>query len=154
SGQATPVPVPAVRPARDGVSEPDFRESPATDLLKEGVMYDPPAYVWALIIAGPAAIGAATCAALYGGAARAGLGRGRAALLAGAAAVLLGGWFTASALIARNGSYNTRPGQMPWLAIAVAGALGTLLALSRIPVVARALRAPGMTRSLVLPHSF
>ena len=32
-------------------------------------MYDPPAYVWALTIAGPAAIAAATCIALYGGAA-------------------------------------------------------------------------------------
>jgi hypothetical protein len=52
----------------------------------EDVMYDPPAYVWALTIGGPAAIAAVTCLALYGGAVRAGLGRRRAALLAGAAA--------------------------------------------------------------------
>ena len=40
-------------------------------------MYDPPAYVWALTIGGPAAIAAATCIALYSGAVRAGLGRRR-----------------------------------------------------------------------------
>ena len=56
-------------------------------------MYDSPAYVWAIIIAGPTAIAVTTCIALYG----AGLGRSRTALLAGATAGLLGGWFTASA---------------------------------------------------------
>ena len=55
-------------------------------------MYDPPAYVWALTIGGPTAIAAATCIALYGGAERAGLGRRRAGLLAGAAAVVPAGW--------------------------------------------------------------
>ena len=33
-------------------------------------MYDPPAYLWALIIAGTSAIAVATCVALYGGAMR------------------------------------------------------------------------------------
>ena len=117
-------------------------------------MYDPPAYIWVLTIGGPTAIAAATCVALYGGAVRAGLGRRRATLLAGAAAVLLGGWFTATVVIAGHGWYDTRPGQVPWLAIAAAGSLGMLLALSRIPVVARALTAPGMARGLVLPHTF
>jgi hypothetical protein len=120
----------------------------------EVVMYDPPAYVWAITVAGPAAIAAATCIALYGGAVRAGLGRRRAALLGGAAAVLLGGWFTATAVIAGHGWYDTRPGQVPWLPIAVAGSLGALLAVSRIPVVARVLTAPGMAGRLVLPHTF
>ncbi len=113
-------------------------------------MYDPPEYVWAITIAGPVAIAALTCVALYGGAERAGLGRRRAALLAGGAAVLLGGWFTATALIAGHGWYHT----LPWFPIAVAGFLGTLLVLSRIPVVARALTAPGMASRLVRPHSF
>jgi hypothetical protein len=113
-------------------------------------MYDPPEYVWAITIAGPVAIAAVTCVALYSGAERAGLGRRRAALLAGAAAVLLGGWFTATALIAGHGWYHT----LPWFPIAVAGFLGTLLVLSRIPVVARALTAPGMASRLVRPHSF
>jgi hypothetical protein len=117
-------------------------------------MYDPPAYVWALTIGGPTATAAMACIALYGGAERAGLGRKRAALLAGAAAVLLGGWFTATAVIAGRGWYDTRPSQLPWLPIAAAGSLGTLLALSRIPMVARALTAPGTASRLVLPHSF
>jgi hypothetical protein len=120
----------------------------------EVVMYDPPAYVWALTIGGPAAIAAATCIALYSGAVRAGLGRRRAALLGGAAAVLLGGWYTATAVIAGHGWYDTRPSQVPWLPIAAGGSLGTLLAASRIPAVACALTAPGMASRLVLPHAF
>ena len=117
-------------------------------------MYDPPAYLWAITIAGATAIAAAACVVLYGGAERAGLGRRRAALLAGAAAVLLGGWFIATAVIAGHGWYHEPLGQGPWLPVAVAGFLGTLLALSRIPVVARALAAPGMAGRLELPHSF
>ena len=118
-------------------------------------MYDPPSYLWAITIVGIIAILAATCVVLYGGAVRAGLGRRRAVLLAGGAAAVLGGWFTASAVIAGHGWYHTRLGhQVPWMPVAVAGFLGLLLALRRIPVVARALTAPGMVRRLELPHSF
>jgi len=118
-------------------------------------MYDPPGYLWAIIIAGIIAIPAATCIVLYGGAERAGLGRRRAALLSGGAAAVLGGWFTASAVIAGHGWYHTRLGHgVPWLPVAVAGFLGLLLALSRIPMVARALTAPGMVSRLELPHAF
>src|SRR6266700_5474755 len=121
----------------------------------EDVMYDPPAYIWAITIAGTAAIAAATCVVLYSGARRAGLGRRRAALLAGAAAVVLGGWFTATAVIAGHGWYHTRLGHgVLWLPVAVAGFFGTLLALRRIPAVARALAAPGMVDRLELPHAF
>ncbi len=112
-------------------------------------MYDPPAYLWAIIIAGPTAVAALTCLVLYSGAGRAGLGRRRAALLAGAAAVLLGGWLAASAVIADHGWYQT----LPWFPVAIAGYLGLLLALSQIPVVARALAAPGMVSRLELPHA-
>jgi hypothetical protein len=52
----------------------------------EDATYDPPAYLWAITTATTAAIPAATCIVLYGGAKRAGLGRRRAALLAGGAA--------------------------------------------------------------------
>ena len=118
-------------------------------------MYDPPGYLWAIIIAGITAIPGATCAVLYSGALRAGLGRARSALLAGGAAVVLGGWFTASAVIAGHGWYHTRLGHgVPWMPIAVIGFFGALLALSRIPVVARALAAPGMESRLELPHAF
>jgi len=118
-------------------------------------MYDPPGYLWALAIVGVVAILAATCVVLYGGAVRAGLGQRRAALLAGAAAVVLGGWCTASAVIAGHGWYHTRLGHgVPWLPVAVAGFLGLMLVLGRIPVVARALAAPGMSSRLEVPHTF
>jgi len=118
-------------------------------------MYDPPGYLWAIIIAGVTAIPAATCVVLYGGAVRGGAGRTRAALLAVGAAVVLGSWFTASAVIAGHGWYHTRLGHgVPWMPVAVIGFFGALLALGRIPVVARALSAPGMASRLELPHSF
>jgi hypothetical protein len=117
-------------------------------------MYDPPAYLWVITITAVTGIAAATCAVLYGGAARAGLGRARAGLIAGGAAVIFGGWFTATAVIADHGWYHQPLSHGPWLPIAVAGFLGTLLALGRIPVVARALAAPGMAGRLLRPHSF
>ena len=118
-------------------------------------MYDPPGYLWAITIAGMIAIPAVTCVVLYGGTVRAGLGRRRAALLAGGAAAVLGGWFTASAVIAGHGWYHARFGHgVPWLPVAVVGFFGTLLALRWIPVVARALAAPGMVARLELPHAF
>ena len=118
-------------------------------------MYDPPGYLWAITIAGIIAIPAATSLVLYGGAVHAGLSRRRAALLAGGAAVVLGGWFTASAVIAGHGWYHARLGHgVPWLPVAAAGFLALLLALRRIPVVARALTAPGMVSRLELPHTF
>jgi hypothetical protein len=118
-------------------------------------MYDPPGYLWAITITGVVAVLATTCAVLYGGAMRAGLGRRRAALLACGAAVLFGAWLTASAVIAGHGWYHTRLGHgVPWMPVAVAGFLGLLLALGRIPAVARALTAPGMASRLELPHSF
>ncbi|HEY1920886.1 MAG TPA: hypothetical protein VGH27_35400 [Streptosporangiaceae bacterium] len=118
-------------------------------------MYDPPGYVWAIVLAGMVAIPAATCAVLYSGAMRAGLGRRRAALLAGGAAAVLGGWFTASGVIAGHGWYHTRLGHgVPWMPVAVVGFLGLLLLLRQIPVVGRALTAPGMDSRLEIPHAF
>jgi hypothetical protein len=118
-------------------------------------MYDPPGYLWVIILAGVIAIPVATCAVLYGGAVRAGLGRRRAALLTGGAAAVLGGWFAASAVIAGHGWYHTRLGHgVPWMPVAVVGFLGLLEALRRIPVVTRALTAPGMNSRLELPHTF
>jgi hypothetical protein len=118
-------------------------------------MYNPPSYLWALTIAGIIAMLAATCLVLYRGAVRADLGRRRASLLAAGAAVLLGGWGAASAVIAGRGWYHTQLGHgVPWLPVAVVGFLGLLLALRRIPVVARALAAPGTVSRLELPHTF
>src|SRR5689334_19625162 len=115
----------------------------------EDGMYNPPAYLWVITIAGPVAVAVLTCIVLYGGAMRADLGRKRAALLGGAAAAVFGGWMTASAVIADHGWYRA----LPWFPVAVAGYLGVLLALRRIPVVARALAAPGTASRLELPHT-
>ena len=49
-------------------------------------MYDPPGYVWAIVIAGTIAIPAATCVVLYGGAERAAWADARRLLAGGAAA--------------------------------------------------------------------
>jgi hypothetical protein len=118
-------------------------------------MYDPPGYLWVIIIAGITAIPAATCVVLYSGAVRAGQSRRSAALLAGVAAVAFGGWFTASAVIAGHGWYHARLGHgVPWMPVAVVGFFGTLLALGHIPVVARALAAPATASRLELPHAF
>jgi hypothetical protein len=123
--------------------------------MKEAVMYDPPGYVWAITLIGVIAVPLATCAVLYGGALRAGQGRRRAAALAGGAAIVLGGWFAASGVIAGHGWYHTKLGHgVPWLPVAVVGSLIALLALRRVPAVARALAAPGTTDRLEAPHVF
>src|ERR1700753_3718345 len=106
-------------------------------------MYNPTGRLWGIAVGGIEAIPAAACVVLCGGAMQAGLGRRRAALLAGGAAAVLGGWVTASAVIAGHGWYHTRLGHgVPWMPVAVVGFLGLLLARRQIPVVARALTAP------------
>ena len=118
-------------------------------------MYDPPGYVWAITLADVIAFVLSTCLVLYGGAVRAGLGRRRAALLAGGAALVLGGWCAASAVIANHGWYHTRLGHgVPWMPVAAVAFLGLLLALRQIPMVARALAAAGMVSRLEIPHAF
>jgi hypothetical protein len=118
-------------------------------------MYEPPSYIWAITIGGVVAVLAATCAVLYGGAVRAGLGQRRATLLASGAAIVFGSWFAASAVIAGHGWYHTRLGHgVPWMPVAVVSFLSLLLALRQIPVVRRALTAPGMTTRLEFPHTF
>jgi hypothetical protein len=118
-------------------------------------MYDPPGYVWALTLVGVIGIPALTCVVLYRGARRADLERGRAALLGGAAVVVLGGWLAVSAAIAGTGSYHTQLGkQPPWLPITVVAVLVALLAASRLPTLARALSTSDTPSRLMLPHTF
>jgi hypothetical protein len=132
-----------------------LKRSISTNQDLEDSMYHLPPYLWAMTIAGIIAFPAVTCIVLYGGAKRAGLGRRAATGLTAGAAVVLGGWLAASAVIAGHGWYHTRLGHsVPWMPVAVVGFLATLLALSRIPVVARVLDAPGMVSKLLYPHSF
>src|SRR5690242_12340338 len=117
-------------------------------------MYDPPWYVWIICLVGVIGFLAGTCLLLYRGARSAGSARARAALLGVAAGVVLGGWLAASAVIAARGHYQGTPDKPPWLGIAAGGSLIALLALSRIPAVARALAAPGSLSRSALPHAF
>ncbi|MFE4828164.1 hypothetical protein [Streptomyces sp. NPDC056672] len=118
------------------------------------VMIDVPVQVWILTLVGTAGLVGSAGLVLYRGAELAGLGRRRAVGLGVGSVVLLGGWFTTSGVIAANGWYLNRPGRLPGLPIAFAAVLVVLLAATQIPVVARALAAPGMLSRLELPHTF
>jgi hypothetical protein len=118
-------------------------------------MHELPVYLWAITFTGIVGVAAATCVVLYNGAVRAGLGTRTAVLLTVGAAVIIGGWYVASAAIAAPGGYRAQLGrQVPWMPIVVVGFALLLLALSRIPVARRALSAPDMRGRLLLPHTF
>lgn len=117
-------------------------------------MYSPPWYVWIICLVGAIGFPAGTCVVLYGGARSAGSSRARAALLTVAAGVVLGGWLATSAVIAARGYYQATADGPPWLGIAAGGSLIALLAMTRIPAVARALAAPGSLTRSALPHTF
>jgi hypothetical protein len=118
-------------------------------------MYHPPVYIWAITLAGVAAIILDTCAVLYIGARRSELARRRSILITASAGAVIMGWFAATGIFADHGVYHTRLGHgVPWLPVAVLGFGGTVFALSRIPTVARALRAPGAEARLIRPHTF
>ena len=114
-------------------------------------MASTPAHLWVITLVGMVGIPGLTSLGLYRGALLAGLGQRRAVGLGVTSAVLLGGWFTASGVIAAHGGYR---GTAPWLPVAFTAALVALLAATRIPPVARALTAPGALRRLELPHTF
>jgi len=117
-------------------------------------MYSPPGYVWVICFVGAIGFPAVMCYVLYRGARSAGSSRARAAWLAVAAGVVLGGWLAASTVIAVGGHYQGNLDGPPWLAIAAGGSLIALLAMSRIPAVTRALAAPGSLSRSTLPHAF
>jgi hypothetical protein len=118
-------------------------------------MYHAPPYIWLLTILEVVTFPLATSVVLYAGALRAGLARGTAALIGIASAAIFASWFTASGVLAGHGEYHARLGHgAPLLPIVVFSFIGLLLALTRIPNVARTLAAPGMAARLIHPHSF
>lgn len=118
-------------------------------------MYDPPAYLSVVTLIGTIGVPALTCVVLYRGAIGADLGRRTAALLAGTAALVLGGWLAASIVLARAGAYHAQLGQQPpWLVIGFAGSLVVLVAATRLPVVTRSLSTVGTPARFLLPHTF
>ncbi len=117
-------------------------------------MYDLPGYVWALVLVGVIGIPAWTCAALYRGAVSARLGRGKAVIVAGGAAVVLGGWLVVSALLAGSGVYHQQAaGFRPWLGLTFPVVLVALLTSTKIPLLSRVLTAPGAVARLARPHT-
>lgn len=118
-------------------------------------MHELPVYLWVITLIGIVGVAAATSVVLHMGAVQAGLSRRTAALLATGAAIVIGGWYAASAVIGAHGGYRAHLGrQVPWMPIVVVGFVLLLLALSRIPVVQRALSAPDMGGRILLPHTF
>lgn len=116
-------------------------------------MTDLPGYVWTVVFVGMVGIPASTCLVLYRGARRLRLDRRATLTVTGGAAIILGGWLAVSALLAHAGVYHPQLGLTPpWLAIAFATALTTLLASTRIPLVARVLAEEGTEARLALPH--
>ncbi len=114
-----------------------------------------PSYLWAVTYAEVAAIAAATAYVLYRGARSARLGARRAAAIGSGAVLLFGGWLAVSSVIGGQGGYRTRLGHgVPWLPVAIVGFFVALMALSRLPSVAKSLTAPGALQRLMLPHSF
>lgn len=112
-------------------------------------MFALPNYVWVLIVIGAIAIRWLVGESLYRSALAAGLGRRTAKTVAVSAVALLFGWLAVSALLAYHGAYRSGPG----VPLAIFGVLAALLASARIPTVARALAAPGVTARLVWPQS-
>ena len=114
-----------------------------------------PAYLWALTYAEVTGIAAATVYVLYRGAHAAGLGNRISTRIGIGAALLFGAWLAVSSLVAGGGGYRSSLGHgIPWLPIAVFGFLGLLLALTRVPLIGRALTAPAAQGRLLSPHSF
>ncbi len=111
------------------------------------------ALVAILIVSGTVGVLGGTSWVLYRGSREVGVSARRAVLLAASAGAVLGAWGLVSALIAHRGGYSTQADQPPWLAIAAGAELLALLALSRLPVVRRALSGPNAARLLARPHA-
>jgi len=114
-----------------------------------------PAYLWVLTYAEVIGIAAASAYTLYRGARASGLSARVATTMGIGAAVLFGGWLAGSSLVAGEGSYRSPIGHgIPFLPVAVLGFFLSLLLLTRVPPISRALFAPGARQRLLLPHSF
>jgi len=118
-------------------------------------MSDLPSYVWVLVMVGVIGIPGTTCVVLYQGAVAAGCDRRKALVVAAVAGIAMGGWIVASGLLAAVGAYRQGPAvTIPWLGVALVGALVAALLAARIPIVSRILADPGTAARLALPEMF
>src|SRR5215218_760422 len=119
------------------------------------MMYDLPAYVWALVLTTVIGILAATSLVLYLGAIAAGLSRRTGITVAATAYALLGGWLVASGLLAWAGAYVAESGRTgPWLALGFTSFFALVLFAARIPLLSRILAHPKTLALLTIPHTW
>ena len=108
-----------------------------------------PLSVWLTIAAGALAIRIVVPVAMYRSALAAGLDRRTARKVAAGVAVGLVAWLAGAALLASLGAYKAGPGVLLTLIVSLTG----LLLTARIPVMRKALTAPGVTSRLAWPHT-
>jgi hypothetical protein len=114
-----------------------------------------PIYVWAMVLVGLIGTTATICVMLWRGALTAGLGRGTATRVAATVAILWGAWVLASVLLAKADVYRFEPTRpVPWLPVALIGAVAAALLFTRIPVVSRILAQPDGLWRLTVPQIF
>jgi hypothetical protein len=114
-----------------------------------------PMYVWALVSVGLIATTATMCVMLFRGALTAGFSRGSATRVAGGFAILWSAWVLASLFFAAADVYRFEPTRpVPLLPIGLMVSLGTVMLLTRIPVVSRILAQPDGLWRLTLPQIF
>ncbi len=114
-----------------------------------------PTYVWAMVLTGLIGTTATICAMLFRGALAAGSGRGSAIRIAGGFAIVWSAWVLVSLVLAAADVYRFEPTRpVPWLPIALMGALVAALLLSRIPVVSDILARPDGLWRLTVPQIF
>jgi hypothetical protein len=114
-----------------------------------------PTYVWAMVLTGLIGTTATICAMLFRGALAAGSGRASAIRIAGGFAILWSAWVLVSLVLAGADVYRFEPTRpLPWLPVALMGALAVTLLLSRIPVVSGILARPDGLWRLTVPQIF
>jgi hypothetical protein len=114
-----------------------------------------PIYVWALVLAGLIGTTATICVMLWRGALGVGEDRGTATRVAGAVAIGWAAWVLVSVWLAHAEIYRfeaSRP--VPWLPVALLGALAVGLLFTRTPVVSRILARPEALWRLTVPQVF
>ncbi|MCX4092541.1 hypothetical protein [Nocardia sp. alder85J] len=109
--------------------------------------------LWFLLVLGVAAVALATANALYAAVFGAGAGRRAALWTAGGFGLVWVVWAAVTTALAAAHVYRFQADAVkPWLAVGFAVPLVALLALSRVPVVARALAHPAARVQLIRPH--
>jgi hypothetical protein len=123
----------------------------------EAIVYDLPAPIWFLVLAGVLGITASACFVLARGALAAGQSREAAGRLAAAAGAVLLAWLGLASYLAGQRVFAEDPQDsagVPWIGVALAAVLTGLLLSVRIPAVHTALSGPDTPVRLAGPQVF